>query len=112
MALVLWAATAAAQAPANADLTAGDLLAACTEGTAQRERCTVFLLGIMEDDGEDAAPDGAPAFCLRPGTVLGDVRARFIAWAGAHPDDLDTVAANAVRMALAEAFPCPLIQSG
>ncbi len=87
----------------------GTLLAECVDGTeGPRERCAVFLLKEMNADGEAADPP----YCLRPGTILGDVRARFIAWATVHEEFHASPADAGVRAALAEAFPCPLIQSG
>lgn len=89
--------------------TVGFLLAQCdTETRPDRERCTTFLLKTIQENRDD--PD--PAFCLRPETILGDVRARFIVWATVHDEYHESPAAAGVETALAEAFPCPLTQSG
>jgi hypothetical protein len=111
LALTLAAPAAAQNAnpPAASSLTVGTLLEQCTgEAAGAREACATFILKALQANREAAEP----AFCPTPGTVLGDARARFIVWATVHAEFHASPAAAGVAAALAEAFPCPLTQSG
>ena len=90
--------------------TAGNLLSQCTsEALGGRETCAAFILQSIARNR--AAPE--PAYCLPPGAILGDLRARFIAWGQTQtPTALTVTADGGLAAALAEAFPCPLTQSG
>jgi hypothetical protein len=99
-------------APVIADerpLSAGILLSQCTHpALAPREACAAFILQSV--DRNRSAYE--PAYCLPPSAILGDIRARFIAWGGSERANLDLTADAGLAAALAEAFPCPLTQSG
>ena len=90
--------------------TAGALLDQCTsDAPGARERCTTFILQSI-DRNRNAAE---PAYCLPASAILGDLRARFIAWGQTRtPNALDVPADDGLATALAEAFSCPLTQSG
>lgn len=108
-ALAAWPAAAQNELPPREPPTVGALLAQCdTDLREVRARCSTFLLKTIQENRDD--PD--PAFCLRPDTILGDVRARFIVWASVNVAYHESPAAAGVETALAEAFPCPLTQSG
>jgi hypothetical protein len=93
----------------DSPLSAGVLLNQCTNAAlGAREACAAFILQSVERNR--SAPD--PAYCLPPSAILGDLRARFIAWGGSEPPRLDLTADQGLAAALAEAFPCPLTQSG
>jgi hypothetical protein len=91
-------------------LDAATLLRHCTaENLPPREACATFILQSVERNR--AAPE--PAFCLPASAILGDLRARFIAWGQTRPPEgLGMAADDGLAIALAEAFPCPLTQSG
>jgi len=91
-------------------LTAATLLSQCTaEALPARETCATYILQSV--DRHRAAPE--PAFCLPASAILGDLRARFIAWGQTqNAAALKVTADDGLAIALAEAFPCPLTQSG
>ncbi len=90
--------------------TAAALLDQCTnEALSNRENCAAYILQSI--DRNRSAPE--PAYCLPAGAILGDLRARFITWGLVQtPAALAAPADDGLAAALAEAFPCPLIQSG
>lgn len=116
-------------APAFADgLTGQDLAEGCQENSLDRTACLAYMEGysqgfasndkIMTTFLRDNVQSGhlkvsasaervdKPAFCaddLMPGEVL---RAAYLDWAAAHPEELEQPAASALFLALAEAFPC------
>jgi hypothetical protein len=92
------------------DGTAGILLSQCTNSVlSARETCATFILQSIARNR--TAPE--PAYCLPASAILGDLRARFIAWGQTQtPPALGAPADDGLATALAEAFPCPLTQSG
>lgn len=90
--------------------TAGVLLSQCTsDAPGGRETCAAFILQSIARNR--AAPE--PAYCLPASAILGDLRARFITWGQTQtPPALAVPADDGLAAALAEAFPCPLTQSG
>ena len=105
--MLIWSGPILAQTP---PLDATTLLSHCTaENLPPREACATFILQSV--DRHRATPD--PVFCLPASAILGDLRARFIAWGQTQPrDTLAVPADDGLATALAEAFPCPLTQSG
>ncbi|NQV81644.1 MAG: hypothetical protein HQ495_13895 [Alphaproteobacteria bacterium] len=108
----LWLAMVLASSPASGQgqpPAADVLLDQCTSPSLNaREACAAFILKSV--DRNRAAPE--PAYCLPASAILGDLRARFIAWGETRRGRLDMRADDGLAAALAEAFPCPLTQSG
>lgn len=90
--------------------TAGFLLSQCTSDVlGDRETCATFILQSIDRNRTAAEP----AYCLPASAILGDLRARFIAWGQTQTlRALRVPADDGLATALAEAFPCPLTQSG
>ena len=116
-------------APASAEGLTGQALAeGCQENTIERAACLAYMEGYAQgfvsndkimtaflrdnvQSGHLAVAEKAkrvdkPAYCAddqMPGEMI---RAAYLDWAAAHPDELDQPAASALFLALAEAFPC------
>ncbi|MDA0368930.1 MAG: Rap1a/Tai family immunity protein [Proteobacteria bacterium] len=106
LAMVLAGSPAAGQ---DQPLAAETLLDQCvSESLNAREACAAFVLKSV--DRNRPAPE--PAYCLPASAILGDLRARFLAWGETRRGRLDMPADDGLAAALAEAFPCPLTQSG
>jgi len=114
-------------------LTGQDLAEGCQENTVrentvERVACLAYMEGYAQgfvsndrimtaflrdnvQSGHLAVAEKAkrvdkPAYCAddhMPGEVI---RAAYLDWAAAHPEELDQPAASALFLALAEAFPC------
>lgn len=82
-----------------------------SHGFASNDRIMTAFLRDNLDSGHLAVAAPArrvekPAFCADdriPGEVI---RAAYLDWAAAHPDELDQPATSALFLALVEAFPC------
>jgi len=88
---------------------ARDLLAACeaADGSAQQRGCQRYLQGaaamydLAVSEGKDMV-----WFCTPRDAPPGLLRQQFVSWARDNADQMGLEAIQALRLALADAFPC------
>ena len=88
-------------------VTARQLRDWCTLGTTgDVSACRQYILGVADTEEEHTTFGETPWVCRPHGHSAGDLRDLFMAALIRHPALLDNGAANAVTIALTEAFPC------
>ncbi|WP_341704951.1 Rap1a/Tai family immunity protein [Ferrovibrio sp.] len=89
---------------------ARDLLAGCeaADGTARQTGCLRYLLGAaaMYELAVGAGGKELGWFCTPRDAPAALLRQQYVAWAKDNADQMTLEAIQAVRLALADAFPC------